>query len=317
MKRVKWSAIAVLFVPLLCPLALSWGITGHHIVTYTALNLVDEPLRGFFEANMETLLAFSCEPDILADVDTDEGRNHYIDLDEFDDPPFDDIPADEAEFVAKFGEEALEKGRLPWAVEERYRALVEALRGKDLRAVLRHAGYLSHYLADATMPLHATKNYKGQYSGNVIFDRDTPDRHVHVRFEIGMIDRHRREIQEAVSGAELEKRDISDPAAEALALAVDAYGDIDAILAADRALLKRGEEIPDDYYERLYDRVGAIARRRLAEAALMVACFWESAWREAGEPALVAGEVVLPAGTLMEEGTGHADYRKVKGEVDD
>ena len=292
-KRLVHMGLVVAALLTICPAAFPWGITAHQFITHRAASLLPAPLEGFFAANMEALVTFSNEPDLLAAADPAEGANHYLDLDEFADAPFDEIPSDQKAFVAKFGEDALGRGRLPWAVEDRYKALVVAFRTKDLSGILREAGHLSHYVGDATMPLHATKNYKGQYSGNVIFDRDTTDRHIHVRFEIEMVDRHRSEIQEAIAARAGQTHEIADPAAAALSLIKRSYLHIDAILAADRALLKPGDEVTQEYYDELYERVGGVAKSQLAIAATEVASFWVSAWREAGEPELPAGEVVI------------------------
>lgn len=314
-RRLLHVPLVVAALLAISSVAFPWGITAHQIITHGAASLLPAPLQGFFTANMEALVAFSNEPDLMVAGDPGEGANHYMDLDEFDDAPFDEIPSSVEAFVAKFGKEALEKGRLPWAVEDRYEALVEAFAGKDLSGILREAGHLSHYVGDATMPLHATKNYKGQYSGNVIFDRDTTDRHVHVRFEIEMVDRHRGEIQKAVAAGPARTREIADPAAETLALIKRSHRDIDAILAADRALLKPGEEVTHGYYDGLYERVGGMAKRRLALAAGEVASFWVSAWREAGEPDLPAAEIVIPKARIQPE-SPHTDYQEA-GKSDD
>ncbi len=299
------------------PAGLAWGISAHQIITYNATSMLDEPLKGFFEANMESLLAFSIEPDLLAATDPAEGVNHFINLDAFDRPPFDRIPADREAFAAEFGEDALSNGRLPWAAQERYEELVNAFREKDLRAILSEAGYLSHYLGDATMPLHTTINYRGQYSGNVIFDTDAAYRHVHVRFEVGMIDQHRTKIKKRAALLAQPLRTIEAPAAEALELAKVAYSDIDAILAADRSLMQPGQAPERDYYAGLHERVGDIAERQLATAASAVASFWQSAWQEAGSPAFLPGEVVMPAGSFLAESRGRDVHIYGKGDLDD
>jgi len=278
---------------IVAPLALSWGMNAHNVVSHEATQLLSGDLKGFFEANMASLLAFSNEPDIVSRTDPSEGPNHYLDLDMFDSPPFDRILADEDEFRRRFGAKAAEGGRLPWAAADRYKALVEALRARDYEKILTEAGYLSHYVADSTMPLHATKNYKGQFSGNVIFPGDGPERHVHVRFEIGMVDMHLDEIEEKVSKRAGTLRELGDPAAVVLENLKKSYEHINAVLEADRARLKPGETPSPEYYRALYNEVGWIAADQLTLATRDVAGLWQRAWLEAGSPKLPAAEVVL------------------------
>ena len=308
LSRSLVSTVAALFLTALVVVPLyGWGISGHQLVTYNAVELLPAGLKGFFEANLASIEAFSNEPDLLSARDATEGPNHYFDLDAFDSPPFEKIPSDEKAFVEKFGRDALKKGRLPWAVGERYRALVDAFAKKDLQRALKEAGYLSHYAADSTMPLHATVNYKGQLSGNVIFKGDSPARHVHARFEIGMIDAHLGKLQEALSKRELKVRAVKDPAAMTFEALKKAYPLANDILKADRALLVRGDLLSREYYSGLYEKTGHIAEEGLAGAVELVASYWISAWKEAGSPRLPVVEVVLskpPAEALSTTGRG-------------
>ena len=56
--------------------------------------------------------------------------------------------------------------RLPWTIEDKHARLVREMRAGKWRAALRTAAYAGHYVADATMPLHAVSDYDGQKSGS-------------------------------------------------------------------------------------------------------------------------------------------------------
>ena len=58
--------------------------------------------------------------------------------------------------------------------------MVEALRAGDWTSAVTWAADLGHYTADSHQPLHCTKNYDGQNTGND---------GVHFRFEVMMMDR--------------------------------------------------------------------------------------------------------------------------------
>ena len=53
--------------------------------------------------------------------------------------PFEAVSRAEAENVARFGKDITAKGRLPWKIEEVYRALVQAFRDRDTPRVLAQA----------------------------------------------------------------------------------------------------------------------------------------------------------------------------------
>jgi len=281
--------------------AFAWGMVAHAIVTRQATRLLPSALRPFFAANEKNLVLFSNEPDAKAEIDPAERPNHFLDLDAFDQPPFANVPLDEKAFVEKYGKDAEKDGRLPWAAGDSYRALVKAFADRDYDAILKSAGYVAHYVADSTMPLHATKNYKGQDSGNVIFEGGALDRHVHVRFEIGMIETYRQTVEARVAEKLAKAHKVTDPAGESFVLLAVSYNFIEPILAADREFLKEGQPVTPQYYAGMYGRVGGLAVKQMALAATEVASYWQSAWEEAGSPNLVAGEVVLQTKPLTLE----------------
>lgn len=292
------SVILVVAAALAASTAFAWGITGHQIITDKAISRLSGEIAAFFRANEASLYAFSNGPDLVSARDAEEGPNHYFDVDMFDPATLVSLPESHDEFLKGRGADASRAGRLPWAVQARYDALVKALEARDYEAILKEAGYLSHYVADSTMPLHATLNYKGQHSGNVIYPGDGPERHVHVRFEIGMIDAYAAEISGRIENSERELRPVRSPVAETLVNLYSSLALVDGLLAADRALLKPGDELEPGYYEGLYKACGEMAVDTMALAALEVASFWQSAYEEAGRPRLTAAEVVLTRGTV-------------------
>ena len=281
--------------------ALAWGFVGHDLITCHAVTLVSGDLRAFLNANTASLVAFSAEPDVLSESNPSEAPNHFLDMDAFDKPPFAAIPITESAFVEKFGKDALKEGRLPWAAADAYKALVASMRAKDCEGILRSAGHLSHYVADSTMPLHGTKNYKGQATGNVILADRTADRHVHLRFEIGMVETNRDEIDMLIGKQAGGVHRIADPAAEIINNLRNSYSLIDPVLAADREILKPGQPVTPEYFKEMYKRVGGIAVSQMSFAAGEVASFWESAYDDAGRPTLEPSGVRLKTPPLSRD----------------
>lgn len=58
-------------------------------------------------------------------------------------------------------------GILPYYIYEHYRSLVTAFQKKDAKKILRLATHMGHYIGDAHVPLHTTKNYNGQLTNQI------------------------------------------------------------------------------------------------------------------------------------------------------
>jgi hypothetical protein len=300
-RRVFVVLAALCVVALATTAAFAWGFTGHEMITHQAVALLSGNLGAFLTANADSLQAFSDEPDVISEGNRDEQINHFLDMDAFGVPPFSAIPDDESEFVRRFGKDALKEGRLPWAAAGEYKALVQAFKAGDKEAILRHGGHLSHYVADSTMPLHATKNYKGQATGNVIFAEGGSDRHVHLRFEVGMVEANRDAIAALMAKRAGGVHQVGNPATEVLNNLRNGYSLIDRLLAADREVLPEGAPMTPAYYKNMYAKVGDIAADQMAFAAGEVASFWRSAYVEAGSPMLPTDHVTLATPPLSKE----------------
>jgi hypothetical protein len=59
------------------------------------------------------------------------------------------------------------EGILPYYLYEHYRKLVKAFSDKDAKRILKLSTHFGHYIGDAHVPLHSTKNYNGQLTNQV------------------------------------------------------------------------------------------------------------------------------------------------------
>ena len=77
------------------------------------------------------------------------------------------LPRAYADAVALVGGEdsLLHHGIVPWQVATMKNQLTAAFRAGDTDRILYLAADLGHYVADACVPLHTTRNYNGQLSG--------------------------------------------------------------------------------------------------------------------------------------------------------
>lgn len=261
--------------------AWSWGFVAHRIVAESAAAAMPPGIASFYTETASRISDASIEPDsILRARDGErEKRNHYIDLDELDRPPFAKIPHDETDARRVLGDRRVEgAGRLPWRILDLRDRLVEAFRRGDRAEAATLSGWLSHYVADAYQPLHTTRNHDDQRTGN---------RGIHAAFETDLIDlgkgRYRRDA--ALPDAFVPDP-IPDPREFIFAEITNSYGLVREILAADGKAMIAVKTRRADYFEQLERRAGPIARRQLSSAAAAVARVWHSAWIEAGSPSL-------------------------------
>jgi len=232
-------------------------------------------------------------------------------------------PADKSRWP-QLGEAALEKfGTLPWAIRDQVARLEEAFRKGDLDRLPAVIGDLSHYVADLHQPLHTTRNYDGQATGQV---------GVHGMFETYMIIRQKAldpQRYDRLPAAYMQPYDAVD---DVPALVFQRIGEnaaqVDRLLAADTAargksrvtdqdmkyLKSLEDQAADELFRRkdtrnldarqrrlvlyaehlhriLVERYDDLPRRRLAGAASMLASLVYTAWLNADRPPLEAGEV--------------------------
>jgi len=277
----KRIAAAALLAALAMPAsAFGWGLTAHRIVTEAAADRVPPDAGPFFVRIKVRLQELSVEPDTVlkARDPEDEGRKHFINLDALAPFPFDGIPRPFEEAQAAFGEETIRRnGMLPWRIQTVFKDLTASMKKRDVTAIARNAGWLSHYLADAFQPLHLTKNYDGQ---------ETCGNGIHAAFEREMIERNIARYRDAIRRSRPAVAAVDHPLQTIFKRMRDTYPSIEKLLEADRAATKSLKNDGEDYWAALERGAGPIADRQLAASADAVASFWYTAWLEAGRPPL-------------------------------
>ena len=117
--------------------SLAWGPTVYRAVVQRAVDTLPSPLKGFYKARVQQLP--SVAPDGAPPQDSPERRfpaDRYLPF------PFTDLPRNEADLKAKFGE-AAGPGRLPWLVLESYGRLVDAFKSRDEAKILAESDALA------------------------------------------------------------------------------------------------------------------------------------------------------------------------------
>ena len=136
----------------------SWGWKTHQSIASTAISLMPHDLDWFFQTYSSTIVDYSNKPDSWKYSDPYEQYRHWYHI---------DIPHDESDY---------EDGVLPWAVEDNFNTFVQYLKENDWDHAAQLAGVISHYIGDASNPLHATSDYNP--GGNHASFETTVDSHL-------------------------------------------------------------------------------------------------------------------------------------------
>lgn len=262
------------FLVALAP-ALAWGQKGHRLAAEASLGALPPELRAWYAGREAEYGDAALEPDRRKAGDRKEGPRHYLNPEAY--GGMDRVPRDPEQALDLVGPRAFAKGgQLPWAIQDRYRALVAAFRSGDAARIASDSGWLCHYAADAQVPLHTSRDHNG---------KETGQKGIHARWETGLVER-RVEAAPRVRPAQR----LADPGAAAFLWAARAHGLVAALLAADleaeaQAVPKRRGLPPGaDYWSLFWRLQGPAVEGQLRHAAEGTADLLLTAWLEAGSP---------------------------------
>jgi hypothetical protein len=160
----KLSALLILL--LLYQHCFCWGFFAHQKINYYAVFLLPPEMMVLYKPNIQFLSEHAVDPDKRRYAVAEEGARHYIDIDRYGSYPFDSLPRQWKDAVAKFSEDSLlRNGIVPWWIQIMQRRLVNAFKEKDQAKILKLSAEIGHYIADAHVPLHANSNHNGQLTG--------------------------------------------------------------------------------------------------------------------------------------------------------
>jgi hypothetical protein len=286
MPRCRWGALLVLAtVSVLVPVpASAWGFAAHKFIMGRAIGLLPAEIRPFFAEHRDELVIRVVDPDLWRNVGWEDDPNHFVNFGapEFGSYPFSALPREYGAALQKFGQAALKRGgTLPWREEEQFGNLRRVFEGfaktpyGSSDAVL-FAAVASHYMQDATQPLHASNNYDGQLTGQ---------RGLHSRFERDLIERFESRL--TVSPAPL--RSIASARDVAFDTLLASHQLVATVLAADKEAVGSRDVYDDAYFEAFFQKVRPVLEERLGAAITLTASTISSAWEQAGRPSLKNG----------------------------
>lgn len=268
----------------------SWGFFAHKKINEYAVYTLPPALASFYKKNILLISTKAVDADKRCYIDSLESPRHYIDIDDYNEPTIDSIPIHWTKAKEKYQEkQLLLNGIVPWQISFSYHKLVKAFKIKDIRQIIRHSADLGHYIADAHVPLHTTKNYNGQLTNQI---------GIHAFWESRLPEMFVKQYTFMKGRAQF----VNDPLHTAWDIVKQSNLLVDSVLMLEKQLDKSFSKhqkysfiernniltrtYSDEYANAYHTSLNGMVEKRMSSAIQQVGAFWYSAWVEAGQPDL-------------------------------
>jgi hypothetical protein len=265
-----------------------WGFYAHSLINRQAVFSLPPEMVPLYKAEIEFITEKAVNPDRRRYAVAGEAEKHYIDLDHYGDSALLILPKYWPEAITLITEDSLRAhGIGPWSAYQTFLSLTRAFEQKNKAAILRLSADLGHYLGDLNVPLHTTKNYNGQLTG-----QDG----IHGFWESRVPELLAKNYSLWVGKAEF----IEKPQLAIWDAVEIAHSMVDSVLEAEKELTARFPEDQKYSFEerngltvRVYSREFTLAysqaldnqiERQMRKSIKMIADFWFTAWVNAGQP---------------------------------
>jgi hypothetical protein len=267
-----------------------WGFFGHALINRQAVYSLPPEMLVLYKKELAYLAEKSVNPDRRRYAVKGEAEKHYIDLDHYGDSALKTLPKYWPEALERYSEDTLRAhGIGPWSTYLTYLSLTNAFIAKDQAAILRLSADLGHYLGDLNVPLHTTKNYNGQLTGQA---------GIHGFWESRVPELLAKEYSFWVGKAEY----LPDPQQALWETVARTHSQVDSVLRIEKILSLQFPADQKYSYEerngltvRVYSRefttayslaLGGQVERQMKRSIKLIADFWYTAWINAGQPDL-------------------------------
>ncbi len=294
---LNYKIISLLIVPILLGFhwqvdhQTRWGFYGHQRINRIAVFTLPPELFGFFKEHIEFITEHAVDPDKRRYVVDGEAACHFIDLDHYYQPgedPFQLIPRYWKDAVDKYSEDTLKRhGIVPWHICNMKFKLQKAFENQNVDLILKYAAEIGHYVGDAHVPLHTTKNYNGQLTGQ---------RGIHGLWESRLVEIHAENYNYFVGRCKYldNVNSFAWESVKSSHVLLDSVLSIEKELSeafpADRkySIEQRGNTTisvySKEYSARYHNQMNRMVERRMRAAILGVGSIWYTAWVDAGQP---------------------------------
>lgn len=262
-----------------------WGFFGHRKINRLAVFTLPVEMIPFYKAHIEYLTEASVNPDKRRLAILEEAPRHYIDMDVYGNH----LSVNWKDAEQRFGKDTLQAhGILPWHIYRVYFDLKDAFVIKDPEKILRLSADLGHYIADAHVPLHTTKNYDGQL---------TDQAGIHALWESRLPELFFDQYH-LYTGKAVYLSNVQIAAWQAVMqshLAVDSVLQLEKVLSKEWGEKKFGFEtkgkqtlkvFSSKFAKAYHDSLQHMVEKQMRGAILMTGSVWYTAWVDAGQPDL-------------------------------
>jgi len=268
-----------------------WGFFGHQRINRLAVFTLPPEMFKFYKSHIEYITENAVNPDQRRYALKEEAPRHFIDLDNYSDTLRKKLPTYSwKEVTEKISEDTLNRhGIVPWHINFMKFQLTEAFRKGDVRRILMLSADIGHYIADANVPLHTTRNYNGQLTNQV---------GIHGFWESRLPELFSDNYDFFVGQAEY----VKTPQKRAWQAVLGANAALDSVLVFERELTNQFSEdkkfgfderngittksYSKDFSERYHAMLKNQVERQMRASIKMVGDFWLTCWIDAGQPDL-------------------------------
>src|SRR5579863_2597913 len=290
-----------------------WGNEGHEYVNRVAAEDIPPDMPRFLRRAVGEITYLGPEPDRWRSPSEFALKNaqepdHFIDLERV--AWLDPLPPGRYEFYRRLYEKRAATtdhpddylpervGLQPYITMEVYGRLKAAFRGyRQLRAaheptaavqqaIIFYAGWLGHYVADGSQPLHTTIQYNGWVGANP--NQYTTEHHIHGKFESEYMAANLKEKDFAAFVKAPER--LNDPFADYIAYLRHSNTLVEKVYALEKAGGFNGKGSPEAF---------DFTAQRLAAGSQMLLNLWYTAWLESAVPAAEHPSSTPPAKTAV------------------
>ncbi|MEE9437526.1 MAG: zinc dependent phospholipase C family protein [Saprospiraceae bacterium] len=187
-------------------------------------------------------------------------------------------------------DEFSKEGILPYYMNTMYYKLISAFENQDYEKILRTSAEFGHYIGDAHVPLHTTRNYNGQLTDQVgihaFWESRLPELFAdnQYSFLVGKAKHIERPISYFWNMVYQSHRLLKDVLA--LELELKAQFPEDQQLCYDDRLERTIKTQCPEFSEAYHNKLNGMVESRMQDAIYAIGCVWYSAWVDAGQPDL-------------------------------
>ena len=288
----------IAFVLMQTSAAFGWGNEGHTAINRVAAQKLPAAMPQFLRAAVGEIAYLGPEPDRWRSstefaLKNSQEPDHFIDLERV--SWLDPLPRGRYEFYRKLYEKRAATaenpddylpehvGLQPYITMEVYGRMKAALREYRQRraahqptqavqrAIIFYAGWLGHYVADGSQPLHTTIQYNGWVGANP--NGYTTEHKIHAQFETAYVAANITD-KDFASLVKSPAR-VEDPFAGYVAYLQQSHALVEKVYALEKAGGFTGKGSPE---------AKEFTRQRLAAGSQMLLNLWYTAWMESAVP---------------------------------